>query len=368
MTAAKGLEVTSRGLRKAYRGRVVLDVPDFGLPGGRVTAVLGPSGSGKSTLLAVVGLLERPDSGTVTFDGSAVSVKDREARLRVSAVFQRPYLFKGTVGDNVAYGLRLHGVPASERASKASAALDRIGLGGWEGRSALTLSGGEAQRVALARALVLEPELLLLDEPLSSLDPVLKHSLAREFAELFARTQATVMYVTHDQDEAMTVAERVAVMNEGRVVAYGETADVMGLAVDEWSARFLGLEPAVSGRIAACEGGLARIDCGGVDLFAVTDSPVGANVMVGVRPEDIMLFEAGADLPVSSARNRIAMRVEGIEPRGATVRVRLLAGGVRLLATVSRSSAVDLGLAKDARVLALIKATAVKVRPADAPA
>lgn len=368
MSGATGLHVTSQELRKTYRGKTVLDVPEFELTGGRVTAVLGPSGAGKSTLLGIVGLLERPDTGTVEFDGHAVTARDRTARLRVSAVFQRPFLFKGTVGDNVAYGLRLRGVPTSARAARASGALERVGLGGWEDRSALTLSGGEAQRVALARALVLEPELLLLDEPLASLDPVLKHSLAREFAELFARTQATVMYVTHDQDEAMTVAERVAVMNAGKVVACGDTADVMGLAVDEWSARFLGLEPAVPGIVVSVESGLARIDCGGTDLYAVTDVPAGTPVLVGVRPEDIMLFEGGVDLPASSARNRMAMRVEAMEPRGATVRVRLQAGSVRLLASVSRSSAVDLGLARDARVLALIKATAVRVRPADAPA
>ncbi|TLM72524.1 MAG: ABC transporter ATP-binding protein [Actinobacteria bacterium] len=362
MSERVGIEVRATGLRRAHRGRVVLEVPSLSLPAGQVTAVLGPSGAGKSTLLGIVGLLERPDAGTVEFDGRLVGTRDRDARLRTSAVFQRPFLFKGTVGANVAYGLRLRGVVASERERRVAGALERVGLAGWEQRSALTLSGGEAQRVALARALVLEPQILLLDEPLASLDPVLKHRVAREFAELFANTRSTVLYVTHDQDEAMTVAGRVVVMRDGHVMSEGVTADVMGLAADEWSARFLGVEPAARGTVAESDNGLVRVACDGVDLYAVSDLPPGTAVLVGVRPEDVMLFDSGADLPASSARNRIVMRVVDLEPRGGVVRLALQAGGVRFAATVSRASALDLALARDSRVLALIKATAVRVR------
>ena len=162
-------------------------MPLVEVPAGTVLALLGPSGSGKTTLLDILGLLEKPTSGHVLLDGREVSTRDRDARLQIAAVFQRPYLFKGTVGGNVAYGLVARGVPRATHAAKIAAALERVGLAGYEQRSALALSGGEAQRVALARALVLEPRVLLLDEPLASLDPLLKRRLTHEFARSSAK-------------------------------------------------------------------------------------------------------------------------------------------------------------------------------------
>lgn len=361
-----GVAVRVEGVRRTYRGRAVLDVGSLELPAGATTAVLGPSGSGKSTLLGIAGLLERPDAGTVTYDGRPVTSRDAAARRRTAAVFQRPFLFKGTVAENVAFGLRLRGVAAAERDRLAADALELVGLGGWGARSALTLSGGEAQRVALARALVLRPSLLLLDEPLASLDPVLKHRLAREFADTFADAPMTVMWVTHDQDEALTVADRVVVLNEGRVMSSGYADEVMGIAADEWSARFLGTEPAVHGQVAASENGVMSVEAGGAGVFAAGELPVRTEVMIGVRPEDVLLFEAGAELPLGSALNRVPMRVSGIEPRGAFVRVRLEAGRLKLASSVSRASAEALSLGEGVEVLAVFKATAVRVRGARA--
>lgn len=361
-----GLAVRVEGVRRAYHGRTVLDIRALDLPAGATTAVLGPSGSGKSTLLGIAGLLERPDGGTVTYDGEVVTSRDAAARRRTAAVFQRPFLFKGTIAENVAYGLRLRRVAAAERAHLAAEILERVGLGGWGERSALTLSGGEAQRVALARALVLQPRLLLLDEPLASLDPVLKQRLAREFADTFADAPMTVMWVTHDQDEALTVSDRVVVLNEGRVMSAGHADEVMGIAADEWSARFLGTEPAVRGLVAACEEGLMSVEVGGAGVFAAGEFPVRTEVLIGVRPEDVLLFEADAVLPLGSARNRIRMRVTGVEPRGTFVRVTLEAGWLRLASSVSRASADALALGEGVEVLAVFKATAVRSRKANA--
>lgn len=362
-----GIAVAASGLRRSYRGRTVLDVDSLDLPAGRTTVVLGPSGSGKSTLLGIVGLLEPPEAGTVTFDGAAVDWRDHEARRRTAAVFQRPFLFKGSIGDNVAYGLKLRGVPAAERAGRVADALALVGLEGWADRSALTLSGGEGQRVALARALVLEPDLLMLDEPLASLDPLLRNTLGRDFAALFRALGTTVLWVTHDQDEALTVADRVVVLNKGTVVSAGPTDLVMGLAHDEWTAAFLGTETAARGVVSASEEGLACIELGEAAVFALTDLPLRSEVLVGIRPEDVLLFEHDAELPASSARNRVPMRVVAIEPRGATARVTLERGRLRLASSVSRASVESLALAEGVDVLAVFKATAVRVRRADSP-
>ena len=232
---------TVRGeeLRVVYRGKTVLDVDSIALPAGQTFVLLGASGAGKSTLLRILGLLEKPTAGRVFFDGRPANRGDLGTRRTISAVFQKPYLLRGTIADNVGYGLRLRGVPAAERIRRAADALERVGLAGWESRSALTLSGGEAQRVALARALVLKPRLLLLDEPLSYLDPMLKRQLSLEFARILADEAVTTLYVTHDQDEAAVVADRIGVMREGRMVAEGDPETVLALPSDPWVAAFL---------------------------------------------------------------------------------------------------------------------------------
>ena len=194
--------------------------------------------------------------------------------------------------------------------------LERVGLAGWQDRSALTLSGGEAQRVALARALVLEPSFLLLDEPLSYMDPLLKRSLSREFAGILAGEHVTSLYVTHDQDEAAVVADRIGVMRDGRIVAEGDTDTVLGLPADEWLAAFVGMEPSLRGRVVSMRDGLTEVDCGGSTIFSTVALPLGTKVHVAVRPEDVTLYEAGAVLPLSSARNHLEVTVVRCPPAG----------------------------------------------------
>lgn len=356
--------ITAENIAVRYHKRTVLDVDRFELCDGETHAILGPSGSGKSTLLRILGLLEAPSGGRVFLDGSEVKAGNRSARMMMAAVFQNPYLFKGTVEENVAYGLGLRHIAKPERADRVAAALARVGLSGTEEQSALRLSGGEAQRVALARALVLEPRILLLDEPLSYLDPLIKRRLVGDFSEILAAEGVTALYVTHDQDEAMVVADRVSIMHQGSVVRSGAVDEVMGVPTDEWVADFIGMDGSLRGRIAATAEGVAEIAVDGAVVFGTTDLPVGTDVLVGIRPEDVMLFEASSRLPASSARNQLLMRVAAVEHRGSTDRVSLVTDGLRLAASVSRASSRDLGLGHGVDVLALFKATAVRVAPA----
>jgi tungstate transport system ATP-binding protein len=315
-----------------------------------------------------MGLLEQPAEGRLTLDGREVEAGDKQGRMMMAAVFQNPYLFKGTVEANVAYGLAMRHVAKDERADRVAAALDRVGLGGTQKSSALRLSGGEAQRVALARALVLEPRILLLDEPLSYLDPLIKRRLVADFSEILSSDGVTSLYVTHDQDEAMVVADRVSIMHEGTVVRSGDVDEVMSLPTTEWIADFIGMETALQGHIVASEEGIARIVIGADHVFGCTDLPVETEVLMGIRPEDITLFEATESLPASSARNQVAMTVDGIEHRGSTDRIRLSSDGLRLAASLSRASVRELSLEPGSAVLALFKATAVRVaRAHDVP-
>lgn len=356
--------ITAEDIAVRYRKRTVLSVDRFELCDGETHVILGPSGSGKSTLLRVLGLLEQPTRGRVLVDGREAKPRERDTRLMMAAVFQHPYLFKGTVAENVAYGLRLRRVPAAERGERVAATLDRVGLGGRERESALQLSGGEAQRVALARALVLEPRIMLLDEPLSYLDPLIKRRLVTDFSAILSSEGVTALYVTHDQDEAMVVADRVSIMHEGAIVRSGPVDEVMSLPTTEWVAGFIGMEAALSGRIGGSDDGIVAIEVGGLTVYAASALPVGIDVLVGIRPEDVTLFEAAAELPPSSARNAVRMRVDGIERQGSTDRVSLASGGLKLAASVSRASVRELALAPGVEVLALFKASAVKVAPA----
>lgn len=359
------LIIEGQDLQVRYHRRTVLDVDRFELREGETHAILGPSGSGKSTLLRVLGLLEEPRTGRVLVEGAEARTGNRDARMMMAAVFQNPYLFKGTVSENVAYGLGLRRVPKAEQAARVAAALERVGLGHMENVSALRLSGGEAQRVALARALVLEPRVLLLDEPLSYLDPLIKRRLVADFRAILAGGGMAAIYVTHDQDEAMVVADRVSIMREGRIVRCGTVDEVMTLPTDEWVADFIGMDAALAGEIVSSDEGVAEIQVADAAIHAVSSLQVGTPVLLGVRPEDIMLFEAAGDhLPLSSARNRLRMRVDAVEHRGGTDRVSLSSGGLHLAAAISRSAARELALVPGSEVLALFKATAVRVEPA----
>lgn len=353
------------GLTVTYRKRRVLDVPEIVVPAGTTYAIVGASGAGKSTLLRVLGLLEVPTEGRVLIEDRVVRRRDLSTRRTIAAVFQKPYLLRGSVGANVAYGLRLRGTGGKERRRRAAEALAGVGLAGWERRSALTLSGGEAQRVALARALVLKPSLLLLDEPLSYLDPLLKRELTAEFASILSSEGITAIYVTHDQDEATVVADRMAVMRDGRIVAEGTPDDVLGLPADDWVASFVGMQPSLHGIVASCGDGLCTLDIGGVPVVTTKALPAGARAIAGVRPEDVTLYQSGVELPLGSARNRLEADVSELQPRGGSILVLLHSSGVRFAATVSRAAAAELGLAPGSKVTAVFKATAVRARTVD---
>lgn len=327
-----GAELHVEGLRAAYRpGEPVVDGVDLTVPAGTLTALLGPSGCGKSTLLAVVAGLLTATGGDVRVGGRPVLGTPAERRP-VGMVFQRPLLFGHlTVGDNVGFGLRMQGVPAPERRRRSAGMLELVGLGGFAPRRVTELSGGQEQRVALARALVPGPPVLLLDEPLAALDADLR-SRMRDLVRCVQRELSTTMlFVTHDQVEAVEVADRVAVMLHGRIEAEGPPADFYRDPASLALARFFGGVNEIRGRR---EG--TTFHCGPGALTVADRGPVGEGVLV-IRPESVRLGGGPA------GPNRLAGVVRDVRFRGDRLAVVTDVDGTAITAWVGPDLPVEPG-------------------------
>jgi len=243
--------LTVDSLSVAYDGHTVVSDVTLELPAGEVLAVLGPSGCGKSTLLRAIAGLEPPAHGRILLDDRDLAGTPTHKR-GFALMFQDGQLFEHqSVARNVGYPLRIRRRSRSDVAARVAGLLDLVGLTGYDARPPATLSGGERQRVALARALAVEPRLLLLDEPLSALDATLREHLAGELREILTRAGTTALMVTHDHEEAFTVADRMALMRAGRVVQQGGLGEVWQRPVDAEAARFLGYASVLTGSDAA---------------------------------------------------------------------------------------------------------------------
>lgn len=243
-----GLQITDLTVR--YGETVAVDNITLSLDPGQVLAVLGPSGCGKSTLLRAVAGLEPPVGGSIHSDGEDLAGVPTHRR-GFALMFQDGQLFTHlTVARNVDYAMRLRRVPASRRTARVAELLDLVGLQGYGDRLPASLSGGERQRVALARALAVEPRLVLLDEPLSALDRTLRQRLAGELREILTEAGTTALMVTHDHEEAFSVADRMAVMRAGRLVQQGPVAEVWERPADAETALFLGYARVLEGEAA----------------------------------------------------------------------------------------------------------------------
>jgi putative spermidine/putrescine transport system ATP-binding protein len=230
-----------QGIRKNYGAVVAVDGVDLVVAEGEFFTLLGPSGSGKTTLLRLIAGFEHADAGTIELGGRDVTSLPPYAR-ETNTVFQDYALFPHmTVGDNVGYGLRIKGVPRAERRERVKRALQMVRLAGLEMRRPNQLSGGQRQRVALARAVINEPEVLLLDEPLGALDLKLRQEMQLELKRIQKEVGITFIYVTHDQEEALTMSDRVAVMSNGRIQQIGSPVDIYEKPQTEFVAGFIGI-------------------------------------------------------------------------------------------------------------------------------
>ena len=335
------------GVTKRFGDVVAVDAASICVERGEVVALLGPSGCGKTTLLRLVAGFERPDAGTVEIDERPVSGPGcwvAPERRRVGMVFQDYALFPHlTVSENVGFGL-----PRRERPRRVPELLEIVGLKHLGRRYPHELSGGQQQRVALARALAPAPELVLLDEPWSNVDPFLRESLRSEVVEIVRPLGVTVVLVTHDREEAFSLADRIALMRDGRIVQEGTSEELYFAPVSRWAAEFVGAGNVLAGRVVS---GLVETALG---AFPVNGAAVNGSANVLVRPELLELEcdpSGQAEVVAREFRGHdvfYRVRFDGVElvsqrpsnevvPLGARVSIRLHEGRVPVLTGPDRS-------------------------------
>jgi spermidine/putrescine ABC transporter ATP-binding subunit len=340
---------------KTYGGHRAVSGLTLAVASGECLALLGPSGCGKTTTLNMIAGFIDPDAGAIRIGGRPM-VGVPPYRRDTGMVFQHYALFPHlTVFDNLAFGLRMRRTPPGDIAVRVREALDLVHLGGLERRYPRELSGGQQQRVALARALVIRPAVLLLDEPLSNLDAKLRQEMRLEIAELHKRLAITTVFVTHDQEEALVIADRIAVMRDGVVEQVDAPAAVYGRPRTPFVARFIGDANFLSGRVARHDDRRAVVETDAGVTVLVDDAsprPAGTRVVVMVRPEKVRLtIEAGR------GENSFAAVLRAVAFTGAVTTYQLALGPVSLSAALHDSTHLA-GLAPGGKVW-------VEWRPAD---
>jgi mannopine transport system ATP-binding protein len=298
-----GQALTLRGIRKRYKENLAVNDVSIDIDAGEFVSILGPSGSGKTTLLTMIAGFESPCAGQIAIGGRDITPQAPNRR-NIGLVFQRYALFPHmTVGQNVAFPLRMRGIGRAPTRDRVKGALELVQLGAYEDRYPDQLSGGQQQRVAVARALVFEPPVLLMDEPLGALDKNLREAMQFEIKRLQSKLGATVIYVTHDQDEALTMSDRIAVMANGNLVQIGRPTDIYQSPVSPFVADFIGRMNFIDCEYLGSEG------CEGVVLLAeglTLKTPLpgpidqakikaGMAVRLAIRPERMSLVQAGSD-------------------------------------------------------------------------
>ena len=348
------------GLSQKYGDRVVLNNINVNIDKGEVFALIGPTGAGKTTFLRLIDLLEIPASGKLYFDGADTAALRRmklKIRRRMAFVLQKPAVFNMSIYDNIAYGLRWRGNSRKEIETRVNHLLEVIGLSAFHHKNARTLSGGEAQRVAIARALVIEPEVLLLDEPTANLDPVSTLKIEELIQSIFRQYRTTIVMATHDLSQGRRLAHRIGVMVGGEIIQVGKADEIFNSPSNREVAEFVGVENIISGAIVSRDGDIATIDLKGEIIEAISDGAVGDEVYACIRPEDVTLAPSKA---ISSARNSLAGEITRVVLVGSLVHVEVDCG-FSLLALVTKKSTEELKLKSGSQIYAGFKASAVHV-------
>ncbi len=355
------MRIEAQGIGKKVGGHVLLRGVTLDFPAGGVSVIIGPNGAGKTTLLKILGMLDKPSAGRMVYDGrpaQGLPAREKTAlRRRMGYVFQHPLLLNGTVLGNMRHALALRKRPFE--AERVAEALGAVGLAGKKDLDVRVLSGGEKQRLQLARVLLLEPEVLLADEPTSNLDPLSARYIEDQLAAL-ARAGRTIILTTHNIIQARLLGSRLFFLNNGEIVQSGTPGQVLQNPATLDVAHFASITNVLNGRLART-GEDAGLEVGGTMIHVVSALAPGPVAAV-LRPEDILLSREPFH---SSARNVLTGRVEAVSDLGMFVLVQIRCGEMSLRAAITRSSLQELGIRPGETVVLTFKASAVLVFPVD---
>ena len=330
-----------RNLKKAYNGKIVLDVDNLNFQEGKIYAIVGPNGSGKTTLLNILNLLEKPDEGQIFFYDQEITKKSNsdtlDIRRRMTLVNQDPFLLHSTVYDNIAYGLKIRSIPSIIQKSRIRSALNIVGLSGFKDRKANQLSGGEAQRVVISRALVIEPEVLFLDEHTTNIDKKHIDVVERIIKKIKKEIKATVIFTTHDLSQAYRLADEVISLLDGKIIEQVPENLLRGEIIEE-------------------EDSLKWFKTIGNIKFAVVSEKVGP-AYISIDPRDIILSYKQFQ---SSARNSFLGKIIKIIEQNHLVKLEIDMG-IPLVTISTKESFQDMNLNLGSKIYLTFKASAVKL-------
>ena len=330
-----------RDLKKVYNNKIVLDVDNLNFQEGKIYAIVGPNGSGKTTLLNILNLLEKPDEGQIFFYDQEITNKSNsdtlEIRRKITLVNQDPFLFHSTVYDNIAYGLKIRSIPPKVQKSRIRSALNIVGLSGFKDRKANQLSGGEVQRVVIARALVIEPEILFLDEPTTSIDQKHIDVVERVIKKIKKEIKTTVIFTTHDLSQAYRLADEVISLLDGKIIKQVPENLLRGEIIEE-------------------EDNLKWFKTAGNIKFAIVSEKIGL-AYISIDPRDIILSYEQFQ---SSARNSFLGKITKIIEQNHLVKLEIDIG-IPLVVIITRESFFKMNLNLGSKVYLTFKASAVKL-------
>lgn len=352
-------ELEIKNLVHYYQGKKVLNIPSFQVNRGECLVIIGPNGAGKSTLLRIASLLEKPCEGEIFFQGNKVTgANELSIRRRMVHLLEKFLFFRGNVKDNLLYGLKIRGLNKKEQTRRLQEVSEFLNLRPLLEKYPQELSAGEKQKVNLARGLIIEPDLLFLDEPFSSLAPKLKEEIMAEFATVRKKKAQTTIIVTHNRDEALFLAERLAILIDGEIKQTGKPEEILTFPASLEVASLVGQETLVEGVVISQEKGLLKISAANYFVYAFGSAEIGDPVKVIFRPEEVIL---AAEKPQTSIRNWFHGQVIDLKPLDK-VNVISLDCGFILKAYLTRSAVEELKIEQGKKFWAGIKASSLSAR------
>ncbi len=360
--ADKILEI--KNLKKQFSTGFLLNIDYLNVYKNDIFTLIGSNGSGKSTLLYIINLLLSADCGSILFDKEEIldkKINQQKIREKMAIVFQEPLLFNTSVYNNLLLGLKLRKIEFDSYRNNFNFLIEKLKLKNLLSRSPKTLSGGEQQKVCLARALLLNPKILLLDEPMANIDQETREEFRGDFFEILKQRGTTTFYITHDRNEAMIISDFVGVIENGIMEQIGPKEEVFRKPVNERVAKFVGIETLISGIVNKVQNGVVEINVNENNLiYATGESIKGKKVTVSIRPEDVIIIGNKEETTSLSTLNIFKGKIKEIRNIGLLKKVDIDCG-FSLVAYVTGASINRLGLRINSEIFAAVKASAIHI-------